>query len=94
MFATVVVAPLLALFGNTLAVVLSSVVADPRAAQNLAGMTVVPLLGGLVAQIVGRVSLGLGFYAVLAGVVLVADLLLLWLAAKVFDREKLLTRWR
>jgi ABC-2 type transport system permease protein len=94
LFATAVLSPLLALFGNAIAVVLSSVVADPRAAQNLAGMTVVPLLGGLVAQLAGRVSLGWTFYWTLAVSALVADVLLIALAARVFDREKLLTRWR
>jgi ABC-type Na+ efflux pump permease subunit len=94
LFATALLSPLLSLFGNTVAVVLSSLVADPRAAQNLAGMTVVPLLGGLVAQLAGRVSLGLRFYAGLCAAALVADLALLWVAARVFDREKLLTRWR
>jgi ABC-2 type transport system permease protein len=94
LFATAVLSPLLALFGNAIAVVLSSVVADPRAAQNLAGMTVVPLLGGLVAQLAGRVSLGWGFYGLLAAGALVADVGLIALAARVFDRERLLTRWR
>ena len=94
LFATVALSPLLSLFGNTVAVVLSSVVADPRAAQNLAGMTVVPLLGGLVAQLAGRVALGMRFYLLLALGALLADALLLWLAARVFDRERLLTRWR
>ena len=94
LFATAVLSPLLALFGNTIAVVLGSVVADPRAAQNLAGMTVMPLLGGLVAQLTGRVSLGWRFYGALAAAALVADVLLIALAARVFDREKLLTRWR
>jgi len=94
LFATGVLSPLLALFGNAIAVVLGSVVADPRAAQNLAGMTVVPLLGALVAQLAGRVSLGWRFYFALALAALVADIALVALAARLFDREKLLTRWR
>ncbi len=94
LFATAVLSPLLALLGNTIAVVLGSLVADPRAAQNLAGMTVVPLLGALVAQLAGRVSLGARFYWTLALSALVADAVLLALAARLFDREKLLTRWR
>jgi ABC-2 type transport system permease protein len=94
LFANLVLSPLLALLGNSLAVVLGSVVADPRAAQNLAGMTVVPLLGALVAQLAGRISLGWTFYAALSVTTLVADVVLIALAARLFDREKLLTRWR
>ena len=94
LFANAVLSPLLALFGNAIAVVLGSVVADPRAAQNLAGMTVVPLLGALVGQLAGRISLGFRFYFALTLSALVADIVLIALAARLFDREKLLTRWR
>jgi hypothetical protein len=54
----------------------------------------VPLLGALVAQLAGRISLGWTFYAALSVSTLVADVVLIALAARLFDREKLLTRWR
>jgi len=54
----------------------------------------VPLLGALVAQLAGRVSLGWRFYSALSLGALAADVVLLALAARLFDREKLLTRWR
>lgn len=90
LFAALVLSPLLALLGNTIAVVLSSAIADPRAAQNLAGMTVVPLLGALVVQLAGRVSLGWRFYLGLTALVAVLDVVLVWLASRAFDRERLL----
>ncbi len=93
-FAVAVLAPLLALFGNAVAVAVSARVTDPRAAQNLAAMTVVPLLGLVVAQIAGKVHLGLGFYLALAAGLAVADVVLVAVAARLFDRERLLTRWR
>lgn len=89
-----VLSPLLALFGNTLAVVVSSRVQDPRAAQNLAAMSVVPLVGLVVAQIMGRVGLDLGFYLGFALALAAADTVLVALAVSLFDRERLLTRWR
>jgi ABC-type Na+ efflux pump permease subunit len=94
LFATFVLSPLLALFGNALAVVVSARVVDPRAAQNLAATTVVPLLGLLVVQLAGKIALGPRFYAVLALGALAADVLLVALAVRLFDRERLLTRWR
>ena len=94
LFGTLLLSPLLALFGNALAVVISARVLDPRAAQNLAATTVLPLLGLLVMQLAGRIALGPGFYAQLAIGVAVADAALIWLAVKSFDRERLLTRWR
>ncbi len=93
-FSTVVLAPLMALFGNTLAVAVSVRVHDPRAAQNLAAMSVVPLVGLLVAQMAGYVRVELGFYLLLALILAVADMALVWLCVKLFDRERLLTRWR
>ena len=94
LFATFVLSPLLALFGNALAVVVSARVVDPRAAQNLAATTVVPLLGLLVVQLAGRISLGLRFYLGLAAGAAAADVLLVALAVRLFDRERLLTKWR
>jgi ABC-type Na+ efflux pump permease subunit len=94
LFGTLVLSPLLALFGNALAVVVSARVLDPRAAQNLAATTVVPLLALLAFQLAGRIALGPRFYLALALGAAVADAALVALAARVFDRERLLTNWR
>ncbi|HUJ25131.1 MAG TPA: ABC transporter permease subunit [Myxococcales bacterium] len=92
LFGTLLLAPLLALFGNATAVVVSARVLDPRAAQNLAATTVLPLLGLLVVQLAGRIALGPRFYFALAAGVAVADVALIFVAVKLFDRERLLTR--
>ena len=68
-------------------------VTDPRAAQNIAGMTVVPLLGVMVAQLVGSVRLGMPFYLWFAVVLVLLDTVMVWVAARMFDRERMLTRW-
>jgi ABC-type Na+ efflux pump permease subunit len=94
LFGTLLLAPLLALFGNAAAVVVSARVLDPRAAQNLAATTVLPLLGLLVVQLAGRIALGPRFYLGLALGVAAADAALIFAAVKLFDRERLLTRWR
>ena len=94
LFGTLVLSPLLALFGNAMAVVVSSRVLDPRAAQNLAATTVLPLLGILVVQLAGRIALGPRFYFVLAAGVAAADVALVAAAVRLFDRERLLTQWR
>ncbi len=94
LFGTLVLSPLLALFGNAMAVVVSSRVLDPRAAQNLAATTVLPLLGLLVVQLAGRIALGPRFYVVVALGVALADVALVFAAVRLFDRERLLTQWR
>jgi ABC-type Na+ efflux pump permease subunit len=94
LFGTLVVSPLLALFGNAMAVVVSSLVLDPRAAQNLAATTVLPLLALLAFQLAGKISLGSGFYLGLSLGVAAADVVLIAVAVRLFDRERLLTSWR
>jgi len=94
LFGCLVLAPLLSLFGNALAVVVSSRILDPRAAQNVAATTVIPLLGVVVGQLAGTLSVGPRFYFGLAVGAAAADVLLIFLAVKWFDRERLLTSWR
>jgi ABC-type Na+ efflux pump permease subunit len=93
-FGILVLSPLLALFGNATAVVVSSRVLDARAAQNLSATTVLPLVALLVFELAGRISLGPRFYLALAGGMAAADVALVALAIRLFDRERLLTRWR
>ena len=93
-FGILVLSPLLALFGNATAVVVSSRILDQRAAQNLSATTVLPLVALLVFELAGRISLGPRFYFALAGGVALADLALIALAIRLFDRERLLTKWR
>src|SRR5262249_43441195 len=94
LFGTLLLTPLLALFGNGAAVLVSARVLDPRAAQNLAATTVLPLLGLLVMQLAGRIALGPRFYLTLALGVAALDIVMIALAVKSFDRERLLTHWR
>lgn len=94
LFGTLALAPLLALFGNAAAVAVSARVLDPRAAQNLAATTVLPLLGLLVVQLAGRIALGPRFYFGLALGVAAADVALVAAAVRLFDRERLLSHWR
>jgi ABC-2 type transport system permease protein len=92
--AVLVDTPLLALIGVALIVVLSSRVNDPRTAQQISAVLVVPVVGLLFGQLAGVIVLGpalaLGIGAVLA-VVAAASL---WFAARLFQREVILTRWR
>ena len=83
-------APLLSIFGNAMAVAISARVRDPRAAQNLAAMTVVPLIGLGIAQLAGGIRLGLVFYLGWSAVLLLVDVALVYLASALFDRERLL----
>jgi ABC-2 type transport system permease protein len=92
--AVLVDTPLLGLIGVALIVVLSSRVNDPRTAQQISSVLIVPVLALLFGQLAGVIVLGpalaLGIGAVLAFIAAGA----LWVAARLFQREVILTRWR
>lgn len=92
-FGVFLVAPLFAFFGNLVAVTLSARVGDARLAQQLAGLTVLPLLGMAGAQVAGVLHAGTLYYAIVGGIVAFADLVLLFFAVQLFDRERLVSKW-
>jgi ABC-2 type transport system permease protein len=92
--AVLVDTPLLALIGVALIVVLSSRVNDPRTAQQISAVLIVPVLLLLFGQLAGVIVLGpalaLGIGVLLAIVAAIA----MWIATRLFQREVILTRWR
>ncbi|MBO9338065.1 MAG: ABC transporter permease [Chloroflexus sp.] len=86
--------PLLAAISVALTVMISSRVNDPRSVQQIAGVLIVPVMllffGQMLGLFVLDVIMGLNFSL---GLSLLA-IGLIWLAAKVFQREEILTRWR
>lgn len=91
-FGVLVIAPLFAFFGNGISVVISARVGDARLAQQFSGLFVLPLVGLAGGQFAGWLKAGVAYYAALGGFVLVLDLLLLFLARRLFDRERMMGR--
>jgi ABC-type transport system involved in multi-copper enzyme maturation permease subunit len=93
LFGMIVLAPLLSLLGNGLAVAISARVTDPRIATQLAALFVMPGvgLGGL--SMAGLASFSGWFWLGSAFVLVGLDVLLLRWAVRNFDRERILTRW-
>lgn len=92
-FGVIVIAPLFAFFGNGVAVLISARVGDSRLAQQLAGLFVLPLVGLAAAQFGGALKAGPEYYGLMGVIVLLLDLLILWGARRLFDRERLMARW-
>jgi ABC-2 type transport system permease protein len=85
--------PLLALIMVGISVLISSRVNDPRTAQSLTGVVVVPLMLLFSGQLLGLVVLdSLFVLALFVALVAIAGGLF-WLAARLFQRETILTRW-
>ncbi len=92
-FGVFVIAPLFAFFGNGIAVLISARVGDSRLAQQLAGLFVLPLVGLAAGQFGGLLKAGSEYYALIGAVVLLLDIGILLSARRLFDRERLMSRW-
>lgn len=92
-FGVLVIAPLFAFFGNGIAVLISARVGDSRLAQQLSGLFVLPLVGLAAGQFGGVLKAGSAYYALLGVFVLLLDVSIVFLARRLFDRERLMSRW-
>jgi ABC-2 type transport system permease protein len=76
-------------------VIISSRVSDVRVAQQLGVLMVLPFAGIYVAGELNIISLGdTSNLLIISGVLLLADLLLLYVARATFRREEILTKWK
>jgi ABC-2 type transport system permease protein len=94
LLAILVAGPLMSIVAVTFAIMVSSRVNDPRAAEQLAAVVVVPLLAMVFGQLAGVITLNLQFMLTAIAVIVVADIGLIYLAVRVFQREAILTRWK
>lgn len=89
-----VVGPLVELAALQVSVVVSSRASDPRSAQQLTSLLILPITIVFVAQLMGAFVISPS--ALLLGALgcLILNGLLLWVGIRVFQRESILTRWR
>jgi ABC-2 type transport system permease protein len=89
-----VLGPLLALAAISFAVMISSRTTDPRVAEQISGLFILPLVGLLIAQTTGLLFLNKTLMAWIAIGVAILDIGLLAFAVQLFQRETILTRWK
>ena len=94
LIAIFLVGPLLAVMAVTFALMVSSRVNDPRVAEQISMVVIVPVLAGFFGQVAGLFVLNKQIISVVAMVMLVLDAVLLYLTTRVFQREQILTRWK
>jgi ABC-2 type transport system permease protein len=92
--AILVVGPLLSVLSTNFCLMVSSRVNDPRAAEQLSAVVMLPLLALFFGQIAGYIYLNRQLMAVLALTMVVIDALMIALTIQVFQRETILTRWK
>lgn len=86
--------PLLTLLAVSTAIIVSSRVSDPRVAEQLSMVVLIPVILGIVGQSVGLFLIDQTFILILIAVVAVVDVVLLYLAVNLFQRERILTEWK
>ena len=94
LIAILVVGPLLAILATTFALMVSSRVNDPRVAQQISMVIIIPVMVGFFGQVSGLFVLNTQLISIVALMLLVLDVLMIYLASQVFDRESILIRWR
>ncbi len=86
--------PLLALLSVFSGIIISSRVNDPRAAQQITGVFVVPIIGLSLVVLAGKIFLSVSVVILASAVTLLVDVVVLYFAVKLFQRETILTRWK
>jgi ABC-2 type transport system permease protein len=94
LLAIFVVGPLLSVAGVSLAVMISSRVNDPRVAEQLSSLVVIPLVAIFMGQSFGLIQVNQTVIIWFALGLLIIDALLLFFATQLFQRETILTRWK
>ena len=92
--AMLLLGPLLAFLSVLTGVIVSSRINDPRTAQQITGIYVLPIVGLSMVVLMGRVFVSVQMVLLAALVTLVLDLGVLYVAVRLFQRETILTRWK
>ena len=94
LIAIFIVGPLLAVAAVSVAVMVSSRANDPRVAEQLSMLVIMPLLAAFFGQITGLFFINQTLILWMAVGLVVVDSGLLALATHIFQRETILTRWK
>jgi ABC-2 type transport system permease protein len=94
LIAVFIIGPLLAVLAVNVAVMVSSRVNDPRAAEQISMVVIVPVLMIFFGQVAGLIILNAQLMLVCALVLAVLDVVFIYLGARLFQREAILTRWK
>lgn len=92
--AVIVVGPLLAILAVNFSLMISSRVNDPRVAEQLSALVIVPLLGIFFGQIAGLFLINQQLILIMAMILVAIDAGMVFLAVRLFQRETILTRWK
>jgi ABC-2 type transport system permease protein len=94
LLAIFLVGPLMAVLAVNFAMFISSRTADPRVAEQISAVLVMPVLLLLFGQLAGIIILNVQLILITAAVLVLVDIGMIRLAARLFRRETILTGWK
>jgi ABC-2 type transport system permease protein len=94
MIAIFVIGPLMALSAVSFSIIISSRVNDPRVAEQVSMIIILPILAVFFGQMAGIITLNVVFMLGSVVVLALVDTLLVALSIQLFQRETILTRWK
>jgi ABC-2 type transport system permease protein len=94
LIAMFVLSPLLTVMAVNVGIIVSSRTSDPRSAEQLGSLVVLPLLVLLFGPMMGLIMLNSTTFWISSAVVALIDVGLVYLGVALFQRETILTRWK
>jgi ABC-2 type transport system permease protein len=94
LIAIFVAGPLMSVLSVNFSIMVSSRVNDPRVAEQLSAVVILPLLAVFFGQIAGLFVLNSTLILIMCLVLVLVDILMIYLAVRLFQRETILTRWK
>ncbi len=94
LIAIFVAGPLMSVLSVNFSIMVSSRVNDPRVAEQLSAVVILPILAIFFGQIAGLFILNSALVIIMCIVLLLLDALMIYLAVRLFQRETILTRWK
>ena len=89
-----IVGPLMAILSVNFSIMVSSRVNDVRAAEQISSVVMLPLLALFFAQVAGLIFINNLIVTIMAVVLVIVDIIFVYLAVRLFQRESILTRWK
>ncbi|MGA9140016.1 MAG: ABC transporter permease subunit [Methanocella sp.] len=89
-----ILGPLVAFLGVMFTIIISSRVNDPRTAQQVSVIFILPIMAIFMAQMFGVLLINETVMLGVCVVVLIADVAVVKIGSDLFDREGILTRWK
>jgi ABC-2 type transport system permease protein len=94
MLAVFLAGPLVAVLAVNFSIMVSSRVADPRTAEQVSAILIVPVMALIFGQMAGVILLNVGVMLIFCAGILLLDVISIILGARLFQRETILTKWK